>query len=70
MSFSKLDFEGDLEDKRGDCDGEVEDKIVEDDLNREDKRGDGEDKRNDVEGELFKIHHVFLVPSLIIRKLI
>ena len=66
MSFSKLDFEGDLDDKR-DCDGDVGDKIVEGDLNREekvgddleDKRGDGKDKGVDVEGELFK--HTLLV---------
>ena len=65
-----------LDDKRGDRDGDVEDKIVEGDLNCEDKIGDdledkrvdGEDKRNDVEGELFKTHHMFLVPSLIFRK--
>ena len=79
MSFSKLDFKGDLDDKIGDRDGNVEDKIVEGDLNRgdkigdddlEDKRGDGEDKGNDVECELFKTHHLFLVPSPIFRKLI
>ena len=78
MSFSKLDFKGDLDDKIGDRDGNVEDKIVEGDLNRGDKIGDddledkgvdGKDKKNNVEGELFKIHHLFLFPSLIFRKL-
>ena len=73
MSFSKLDFEGDLGDKRGDRDGDVEDKIVEGDFNRGDKIGDddledkidhGEDKGVDVEGELLKTHHLFFVPSL------
>ena len=44
-----------------------EDKIGDDDL--EDKGVDGKDKRNNVEGELFKIHHLFLFPSLIFRKL-
>ena len=57
---------------------DLEDKIVEGDLNPEDKIGDddledkgvgGKDKRNNVEGELFKIHHLFLFPSLIFRKL-
>ena len=52
--------------------------LVEGDLNPEDKIGDddledngveGKDKRNNVEGELFKIHHLFLFPSLIFRKL-
>ena len=67
-SFSKLDFEGDVEDKIVEGNLNRRDKIGDDDL--EDKRGNDENKRNYVECELFKTHHVFLVPSLIIRKFI
>ena len=67
-SFSKLDFEGDVEDKIVEGNLNRRDKIGDDDL--ENKRGNSEDKRNNVECELFKTHHLFLVPSPIFRKLI
>ena len=76
MSFSKLDFKGDLDDKRGDCDGNVEDKMVEGDFNceekvgddLEDKRGDREDKGVDAEGELFKHTSLVLCPKPVLLK--
>ena len=54
------DCEGDLDDKRGDRESDVEDEIIE----GGEKLGDDlEDKRNNVEGELVKAHHLFLVPN-------